>query len=61
LIIPYIFIKLPKNEDFWRQVSIIIGPTKYEKELRGSVHTLFRKYHVTDISITHCGIPFREL
>jgi hypothetical protein len=61
LIIPYISIKLPENEDFWRQVGIIIGPTKYEKELKGSVHTLFRKYHKTSISITHCGIPLREL
>lgn len=61
LIIPYISIKLSENEDFWRQVRIIIGPTKYEKELKGSVHTLFRKYHKTSISITNCGIPLREL
>ena len=61
LIIPYICIKLPNSEDFWRQVRIIIGPTKYEKELRGSVHTLFRKYHATSIGITHSEIPFREL
>ena len=60
LIIPYISIKLTENEDFWRQVRIIIGPTKYEKELKGSVHTLFRKYHATSISITHSNIPFRE-
>jgi len=60
LIIPYICIKLPENEDFWRQVSIIIGPTKYEKELKGSVHTLFRKYHKTSITITHSEMPFRE-
>jgi hypothetical protein len=61
LIIPYICIKLPDSEDFWRQVRIIIGPTKYEKELKGSVHTLFRKYHATSIGITHSEIPFREL
>lgn len=61
LIIPYICIKLPKNKKFWRQVRIIIGPTKYEKELKGSVHTLFRKYHATGISIKYCEIPYREL
>ena len=61
LIIPYTCIILPEDEDFWRQVRIIIGPTKYEKELRGSVHTLFRKYHATSISITNSEIPFREL
>lgn len=61
LIIPYICIKLSGDEDFWRQIRIIIGPTKYEKELKGSVHTLFRKYHKTSISITQSKIPFREL
>jgi hypothetical protein len=61
LIIPYTRIKLPEHEDFWRQVRIVIGPTKYEKELMGSVHTLFRKSHETEISITHSEIPFREL
>jgi len=61
LIIPYISIKLPESEDFWRKVRIIIGPTKYEKELKGSVHTLFRKYHATSIGITQSEIPFREL
>jgi len=61
LIIPYIRIKLPENEDFWRQVSIIIGPTKYEKELKGSLYTLYGKYHTTAISITQSKIPFREL
>ena len=61
LIIPYICIHLPENEVFWRQVRIIIGPTTYEKELKGVVHTLFRKYHATSISITHSEIPFREL
>ena len=61
LIIPYICMKFPENEDFWRQVRIIIGPTKYEKELKGSVHTLFRKYHKTSISITYSEIPLREL
>lgn len=60
LIIPYICIKLPENKDFWRQVRIIIGPTKYEKELKGSLHTLFRKYHTTEISITQSKIPVRE-
>jgi len=60
LIIPYICITLPKSEDFWRKVRIIIGPTKYEKELKGSVHTLVRKGHAT-VSIMHCGIPLREL
>ena len=61
LIIPYISIKLPESEDFWRKVRIIIGPTKYEKELKGSVHTLFRKYHATSIGIMQSEIPFREL
>jgi hypothetical protein len=61
LIIPYICIKLPNSEDFWRRVMIIIGPTKYGKELNGSVHTLFRKYHATSIGIAHSEIPFREL
>ncbi len=61
LIIPYVCINLPENEDFWRRVRISIGPTKYEKELRGSVHTLFRKYHATSIGITHSDIPFREI
>jgi hypothetical protein len=62
LIIPYICIRLPKNEDFWKQIRIIIGPTKYEKELKHSVHTLFKnKDYKTDISITVSGIPLREL
>ena len=61
LVIPYTCIKLPESEDFWRKVRIIIGPTKYEKELKNSVHTLFRKYHATSIGITLSEIPFREL
>lgn len=61
LIIPYTHIKLPEHEDFWRKVRIVIGPTKYEKELMSSVHTLFRKSHGTEIIITHSEIPFREL
>ena len=61
LIIPYISIDLPVEEEFWRHVSIVIGPTKYKRELKGSVHTLFRKHHATAISITHSKIPFREL
>ena len=61
LIIPYTSIKLPKNEDFWKEVRIIIGPTKYEKELKGSVHTLFRKHHAMAIDISYSKIPYREL
>ena len=61
LIIPYINIKFSENEDFWREVRVIIGPTKYEKELKGSFHTLYRKYHATEISITQSKIPYREL
>jgi len=33
LIIPYISIKLPETEDFWRKVRIIIGPTKPSKTI----------------------------
>ncbi len=61
LIIPYICIKLPQNEDFWKQIRIIIGPTKYEKELEGSVRALFRKYYEYSLRITPSEIPFREL
>ncbi len=61
LIIPFISIALPKSEDFWRKVRVIIGPTKYERELRSSVHTLFRKHHATSIGIVDSQIPFREL